>query len=494
MQTDKKRTITDCVFGIIYLLQARGYIEVFVVRGANGAYLSLFVLVYSAVSLAYIYSRGAKPPKESWFWFVVLQLCGVSFTLWSNEMMYFVPYLAVHLAAVYWTLTAADALVAGRSSAGFVYDGIRGFVLLPFRYFGSIVINIIAPFRRISIDKSRRKNAYMALYGVFLVLPILCIVIPLLMNASEEFALMMRSISKWIPNMFFKVNPLPFILSVPVAMYLYGLISGAIKSVPRDKAAIEQSANAPRVVANVAVNTVICVLSGVYVLFFASQLGSMFAAFTGSTYAGASLSDFAREGFFSLCGVAAINLIVLAAAAATAQKPWAADKLMRVGAVCISLETLLLIVSAVSKMWLYIAQKGLTPKRLFTTLFMLFLAFVFILVIIRYKKRINITRISLSVFCLGLALLLCVNAGGIIGRYNAFRIEAGTMDKTDIVKIYRMLGADGAASALSLLNSGVVEDNEELKYELEMYRSLAPEIIRSGGFNWSWYTAGNLHF
>ena len=57
--------------------------------------------------------------------------------------------------------------------------------------------------------------------------------------------------------------------------------------------------------------TVLALLTGVYLLFFGAQAATLFSAFAGVRPEGLTYAEYARQGFFELCGVAMINLAVL---------------------------------------------------------------------------------------------------------------------------------------------------------------------------------------
>ena len=93
----------------------------------------------------------------------------------------------------------------------------------------------------------------------------------------------------------------------------------------------------------------------------------------------------------------------------------------------LSVLTLLLIATAASKMALYIQAYGLTVKRVFASVFLVWMAISFVLILIRQVRRFRL--VSWMVFT-G-AVLYCalcvlpVEAG--IDAYNQARVEAGTL-------------------------------------------------------------------
>ena len=124
-----------------------------------------------------------------------------------------------------------------------------------------------------------------------------------------------------------------------------------------------------------------------------------------------------------MCRVAAINIVILLAANVMSRAQAAENCLLRVCNTALSALTLLLLATAAAKMALYIAAYGLTVKRVLASVFLVWMACVFVCVILRQFR-------TVAVF-LGAVLfaLLCVlPVGDGISTYNAARVQAGTLD------------------------------------------------------------------
>ena len=104
--------------------------------------------------------------------------------------------------------------------------------------------------------------------------------------------------------------------------------------------------------------------------------------------------------------------------------------------VLLSAETLLLIVTALSKMVLYIQQYGLTLLRVYTSWFMVLLFIVFAIVIVAQFRRVNLAKALVLAFSICFLLLCYSNVDGLIARYNIGRYQAGTLDSVDLEALY----------------------------------------------------------
>ena len=90
--------------------------------------------------------------------------------------------------------------------------------------------------------------------------------------------------------------------------------------------------------------------------------------------------------------------------------------------------TLLLLATAAAKMALYIAAYGLTVKRVLASVFLVWMACVFVCVILRQFRTVALVRVAVFLGAVLFALLCVLPVGDGISTYNAARVQAGTLD------------------------------------------------------------------
>ena len=128
------------------------------------------------------------------------------------------------------------------------------------------------------------------------------------------------------------------------------------------------------------VPTVTCaVLTGafclLYLAFFIVQAGYLFGAFSRTLPEGFIVSEYARQGFFELCKVMAVNFTLLWLLLRFAGERLQESRLLKGMSLVLLLESLLFAVVAFSKLVLYIDCFGFTPKRLLSAWLVVVLAF-----------------------------------------------------------------------------------------------------------------------
>ena len=205
----------------------------------------------------------------------------------------------------------------------------------------------------------------------------------------------------------------------------------------------------------------------VYILFFISQWNYYVSAFTGVLPGEITYAEYARSGFFQLCAVSAINaLMLLLFNVLIKKKERERDVLRDTYSTVISVFTLVLIATAISKMLLYIRSYGLTPKRVYASWFMLMLAVIFIVVLLgQLIRRLPKTPTIAAVVIVSLAIITLPNVEGMIASYNVNAYKTGTLKSVDAEAIYD-LDVSGVPAMIELREE--LSSRGELSHDEQM--------------------------
>ena len=394
----------DKGFAFIYLLLAYGLVYVFSSFPHFNRNIALYTLTYVFGVLAYVFVRRQKPAKESFFWLGILLSVGIPYCFWS--VMRFVQILALIVVAAYWTLSVTGVLLKdNKSSEWIVVDLWNAFIIIPF-------YNFTYQFRvlKSAIRNSRSGNKVIsACLGLCIAIPVLAVVLPLLSSADNGFRqLLIESRYYFYRHLF--ANILRFVLSLPISAYMFGLIYGCLQRRNTDHFHmdnISKNMQKTHCIADTAINTAIILVCISYGLFIGLQSSYLFSAFAGIRPEYFTYAQYARQGFFELCVIAVINVLLILSANTFSKTQNSHNRILRWINVTLSILTLLLIATAMSKMFLYISVYGLTVKRILTSVFMIWLTSVFLLTIIWQWKRIPIIRFAIIVGAI-LFSILCV--------------------------------------------------------------------------------------
>jgi hypothetical protein len=461
---DRKDTIFALFAFILGFFYAR-----WVMFSWQGWGVTVFTIGYCSAITIYLLKKGVNIPREGWLWLSTVVLIGISYSLYENNGLE--PWRSLFLlcAAVYFVLSATGQLILGNTNNWILLDGINGMFVIPFKNFGS-------QYKSLSIAKYKRRGTERHIssiaLGLLLALLVAAMVLPLLMRADSggfsRIANGMYEYFRWVQNQFmdFILNG---ILAIPIASYLFGLVAGCAhnrgcKTFKRES--IQYTIESARVLASVTVYTLLALICLLYVVFIGSQLPYFFSAFSGQRPEGWQIySEYARNGFFELCQIAAINLSLLLAANLLCKKPQGKNGAIKILNALLSLLTLLLIATAFSKMALYIGAYGLSIRRLLPCMLMVFLAVVFVGIIVLQKRKFSIVRLAVITGTLMICALCLLNPDGFVARYNADRYIAGTLDNFDVQILYQS-GSAGIDPALKVYAQ---TKDEGLKAELKAY-------------------------
>ena len=187
----------DRIFCGLYLLLGYGFIWMFT-DSTSAWCLPVYTVFYAAVVLLYARTLEIRPVKESWFWFVILLVLGISQEI-DNGMMVG-RFLALLLVAAYWTFAVSGRLLdQGRTSGWILFDGWNALGMVPFTNMDDLIRVL---FHQKSGDGEQDKTSLPEMkavalgFGIAAVL--LCILLPLLSGADAGFEMLTGDVADWI--------------------------------------------------------------------------------------------------------------------------------------------------------------------------------------------------------------------------------------------------------------------------------------------------------
>jgi len=459
-----KPAMSDFIFALVAFVL--GYLfSRWVFFSWQGWGVAAFTAAYLLTATAYLMKKQIfANSAAAWFWLIVTLVAGVSYALWENRG--FAPIRAMFLfcAAVYYVIVASGHMIMGKTGNYLLIDGINAVVIIPFRNFFNQYVSFSA------LRRGKKNGKILpAILGVVIALVLAAILLPMLEQAdSGGFGILLTFLRDlfWFD---FAGVVWYALFAIPVAAYLYGLISGSAHGKGTDIVKPESAKKTVAVMRILQSSTVFIVLGAVcaiYLIFILSQLPYFFSAFTGKRPEGWLIfSEYARQGFFELCGIAAINLVILTVGNVTSRKHRAESRPLKAFNITLTVITLVLIATAFSKMALYIDVYGLTMRRLLPCVFMVFLAAVFAALLALQKWDFSIVRFALVTGAVLLCALCLSNPDALVVRYNADRYLSGTLSEFDTEILYRA-GSAGAGPAIEVYRT---TQDEALKKELAAY-------------------------
>lgn len=436
---------TDACFALVFSLVGYFYIismDKFLSHASRGLspftpqlwLFPLFVCAYAAAVLGYFYAQKKAPSKESWLWLGVLLALGVPLPFYSVAPMF--QLLLLHLVALYWPLCAAGALLCGgKTGAALPYDAINAGLLVPWgNFFSHIRVLGKNLSRRVVHTRAGSRVAFVGL-GLVLAVPVLMIVMPLLASADASFAHIFNNLERWFDR-WIETSMAVFwwqiILSLPVTCILYGAVYGALHRRCTDcfhAEGLHAMRERARIVPTTAAATMFCVLGAVYVLFLVLQGSYVFGAFMGHLPENFSYSAYAREGFFELCRLGGVNLAVLTVSNLVCRTPRRENRVLRICNVALCVLSLLLTGTAAAKLGMYIAAYGLTVNRVLPAVFLLWMAVVFVALLVWQVRSFSVVRFAVLTLAVMVAITCAADVPDLCVVYNQARWRSGTLQE-----------------------------------------------------------------
>ena len=203
------------------------------------------------------------------------------------------------------------------------------------------------------------------------------IIVALLLSYDSNFINLLDKILDFdIATVFSHIFSFGF--AIPIGMFLFGLYNSASENKCKETInaiSCKKAYQATKFVPAVTVIAAVIPLVFLYVVFFISQWDYYISGFVGYLPEEFSYAEYAREGFFQLCTVAVINLVIILSIVVFMRRNIDRPSVtLKIVSITFSLCTLILISTAIAKMIMYINNYGMTELRITTSAFMVFLA------------------------------------------------------------------------------------------------------------------------
>ncbi len=415
----KKDTIFSIFAVIISVFSA-----IFGIFGGFALGYSISLVFMNALFISY-FSKGNKSIFSSIIYGVFSLLNSAVFVFTTNSSVRFFSVIISFLIS----LVCFNSFVNGKTKGNRQTIGI---------FFSAVtsVKNIFISVKSLFTNSNGKKGTLgKVLIGLVCAIPVLIVVIPLLISSDYAFHGMMNSIfSNTVSTIFKTIFGLH--LALFVIAYGFSLKWNRTKKLTDSKF---------KGIENVYIISFLSTVSVSYLLYLFSQLAYFFSAFKGFLPDGEiTYAQYARKGFFEMSAVAVINLCLVFLSLLLSKK--VKSKVchgIKILSTFISVFTLIIIATAISKMVLYIDTYGMTVLRITTSAFMLFLAIVFIGAILRiYIIRINIIKTALITACCIILTLGITNVNAVCAKFNYEAYKTQKLETIDIEALYD-LGDEG---------------------------------------------------
>lgn len=432
----------DRIFaGVLFMLSMCG-LSPAIFGGFCAAFGVSFAALFLLCSI-YLYRKDVRPSAFSCVCGALALACSAVFFLTSGAPIRLLTACGAAALSVVWF-----SALAGKP----VFAGELGLAERVFRQIGQTFTHAPRSVRAL-FDSSKRSKT---LLGLLCALPVLCVVVVLLARSDAAFEGLTQHLFVDAGRVFSR-----FVLGMILFPLLLSLGFSLLKTPDRDKTSKPRKGLDTGFIA-----AFLGVLGAAYLVYLFSQLAYFVSAFSGILPKGYTFSyaEYARRGFFELCGIAAINLTLLyLTLLLSRKKDGKLPVVLRALGTFIDVFTLFLICTAMAKMILYIRQYGATVLRLGTSAFMLFMAVVFLALLLRFFiPKVRVLPVAAVTAAVILLVLGIGNLPGFCANYNYTHYKSGDLPTVDTQYLFD-LGDDGVPYLLLLRNDADKETAENAR-------------------------------
>ncbi len=321
--------------------------------------------------------------------------------------------------------------------------------------------------------------------GVLVSVPVLLIVVALLSSADVAFENVISSIL----DIDIGTHFLYIVATVAIAPFAVGAaFASRIKTVPAKTEYRKKSE----------LNSYIkigfyCAVALVYVLYLLSQLTYFFSAFFGILPEDMTFSAYARRGFFEISIVTGINLLLVyfSGLLKTSVKN-KINGIIKSILIFISVFSIILVITAISKMFMYISNYGLTLLRMLTSVLMVYFVFCFIVSIVKLiVTRFSELRLVIIVTVLFLAAVTFLDPASFVADFNvnAYISNDGPVVLDDVDLNYlSKLGSSAVPAVYRLYtesNNAVIKEKAgKILEDISFIREINPEDLLPSAYDY----------
>ncbi|QHT61514.1 DUF4173 domain-containing protein [Paenibacillus lycopersici] len=498
--------LLSMLFGIVsqYLFVGNGFnvnVPLFVI-----AFYGLFFYAVRGRIGGFEQWRGQT--RSGWLLSVPVALLSLTFALYDNAFFHRLNVIMLP------ALAAAQTVLLTRSSAkpwyrgGFYVDVLHLALLKPSAYIGipfGLLNDRLLPKSEAGANTASGKLRRI-LFGLLLAAPLLGLVIGLLASADRIF----NSLVWRIPRLLFHWNLFDGFIRIFVGAlfawyafcYLWALlfnrsgdhradgIGGGLQSRPVMSAEAKRE---PFALDPLTACTLLISINLVYVVFAIIQFSYLFGAARGLLPDDVAYAEYARQGFAQLIAAALINLILLLCGLHLVKRGERIGELVRKLSLSLLVGcTVIMLVSAFSRLSLYEQAYGYTQTRLLVHGFMVFLCFILAASLLRiWRERFSLAKTYIA---LGIAAYLAMNFANldaIIAERNCDRYAAsgeidtaylGTLSADALPALIKLQAGhpdaiEGLEEAIAGIRMGTAEGGSWPSWNLSKWRAGSTDIV-----------------
>ncbi|MHB8126826.1 MAG: DUF4153 domain-containing protein [Desulfitobacteriaceae bacterium] len=415
-------------------------------------------------------------------WLLGIPIIALSFSylIFSNQIFAVLNFFMIPILLVAHTLLLTSNSRYKWYETKFLVDILHGVVARP-------LANCLKPFSLISkvakrgINPGKFSIAYKVLIGLLVAIPLLIVIVPLLASADDVF----HHFVELIPNVFKDININEFVARLIIVTMVTCLMFSYLWSLFCSKTEINKALSdtdslhkSSAFLDPITVTTILVLIDVLYVFFIAIQFSYLFGSLRYGLPHDFTYAQYARKGFFELVVITLINLLILLGNMNFVKASGSRiDKVVKVLNTALVVSTLIMLLSAHFRMFLYEEAYGFTYLRVLTHAFMGYLFVLFVVTLCKiWYQTLHLLKSYIAISIVAYTLVNYINIDSVIVKNNIERYNKG--NPIDILYLTK-LSYDAVPKLVDLMNStsdqGLAKQLENgLTYKKQVLERVTP--------------------
>lgn len=384
--------------------------------------------------------------KKGIYWCIPIILLSLTYFIFNNTLF---QGLNIPIILALIIIMCMDMTETQLSENSFIRNVVSK-IFKPFSNFKK-VLGTVKVKEKIKEEKQNEKIVFIKklLKSLIIAVPLLLIVISLLSEADSVFENIFHEIPNYFSKLFSSVTAIDIFWRIIWIIFNFFYISSFILMFVNEEKKQETKIEKDKAqkISTFTQNTILVSLNLIYLIFSIIQFKYLFIN-AGKT-ADFDYAQYARTGFFQLMMVSLINFGILKIG-----KVEQKEKLNTILKITMIVFTLVIIISAIFRMYLYEQAYGYTYLRLFV--YFILATEILILIPITMNllgKNLNTFKISLEIIVTMYVILNLINIDSIIASKNINRyLKDMENKKLDVYYIMNSTGTDAIKEKIKILN------------------------------------------
>lgn len=410
-----------------------------------GLSVILFVLPFIIFLIKYLEQKDKIKNKKAKIIAIPILLLSATYFIFNNSFLNSVNKLAIPVLIFLMVIE----LICDEFTLEKAISNVFAFFFKPIGYVGLVCKNIINKIKRDKSETIRKpKNFKRIIKAILISIPLLLLVFILLITADSDFSKLFVEGFKYIDDIIDKIQISSIVKRLIVILLAFFYMAGFIENIIATND-IERNKKEISKKDSLSIKFILTILNIMYFAFCVIQIRSLFNIYTMNKN-NINYSYYARQGFFQLMVVSAINLIMILK---SKKKCYNKEKYINIMDLSMIALTTVILISSFIRMYLYQQSYGFTLKRVLvfwaqiTEGILLIPTAMYVL-----DKKLNLARTYFIIIVTMYVGLNFANINRIIAKKNVdIYLKKGSISGSDVYYLTG-LGTDAVPETVRLLN------------------------------------------